>query len=287
MNDTQLQKVEEGVNQFKVDLSKKMSALQNFLGSEQNALRFMSSVAHAIQTNPKLLECSRESVIGAFMECASLGMYPSNHSGDCYIIPYNDYNAGMQAQFQIGYRGFKTLAYRAGMLRMGSEIIYKNDKFKEYKGTDPRIEHEPAEGDRGEAIGAYAWAEISKGNTVFHVMKKDQIMDIASTSASVKSDVKNKTHKSIWDEKSKKDPEKWMWKKTAIKQMGKLLPTSSDPRVSEQINRAIYLDNVSERGGYIKKEGEVVEVPFEEVDRVEAGQDAKEALRKKKEEKTA
>ncbi len=274
--------IKHATDEFKQLMNQNMKSLKNFLGNEKNALRFLSSVTHSIQTNPRLLECSQQSLLGAFMECASLGMYPSNHSGDCYIIPYKDYSAGMQAQFQMGYRGFKTLAYRAGMLRIGSEIVYKNDKFKQYKGTDPRIEHEPAEGDRGEATGAYAWAEISKGNTVFSVMTKNQIMDIASTSPSVKADVKYNTHKSIWDEKSKKDPEKWMWKKTCIKQMGKLLPTS-DPIITDQINRAIYLDNVSERGGYIKAQGQVVEVPFDtSKEKVETGNDKKEALRNKK-----
>ena len=53
---------------------------------------------------------------------------------------------------------------------------------------------------------------------------------------------------------------------------------------SDKMERAIYLDNVSERGGYIKAENEVVEVPFEktEEEKIESGQEKKATLREKK-----
>lgn len=257
-------------------LQKKEAALKNFLGNQENALRFMSSVMQCVQANPKLGECTHESVQGAFMECAALGLYPSNHSGDCYVIPYKDHGI-MNAQFQLGYKGIKTLAYRSGVLRCGSEVVYKKDKFKQILGTIQQLTHEPAEGDRGEAIGAYAWAEVTRGAIVFKYMSKAEIWEIAKTSASYKSDIKWKTKKSLWLNTAN-DPQLWMWQKTVFKQLAKLMPTS------DKLDRAIYLDNVSERGGYIKSESEVVEVPFaetseEKIDKVQA---KKEALREKK-----
>lgn len=256
-----------GVNNLKVNLNGRMSALKNFLGSEQKALRFMSAVTLAVQKNPDLItKCNPESLLGAFMECASLDMYPSNHSGDCYIVPYKGY-----AQFQIGYRGFKTLAFRAGILRIGSDVVREKDEYKEERGTDPKIIHNvPLRGERGEAYRAYAWAEITKGNTVFQPMSKEEIMEIKETSPA-----KNSNY-SPWNGN---DPQLWMWQKTCLKQLAKLLPTSEH---GEAINRAIYLDNVSERGGYIEGEGKVVEVPFEtEEQKVDKVQDKKEQMRQK------
>lgn len=246
-------------------LNKKMNALQNFLGSKENALRFMSSVMKCIEANPALLKCKPESLMGALMEAAGLRFYVGDYSGDCYIIPYGDV-----AQFQLGYRGLKTLAYRSGLLRAGTEMVYEKDKFKEELGTLQRLTHARADGDRGAPIGAYAWAEVTPGKIVFRYMTEDQIMEIKKLSQGATSKY------SPWN--SKQDPEKWMWQKTAWKQLAKMIPTS------DQLDRAVYLDNVAERGGYIESEGVVVEVPFEKTqdDRIDEGKGRKEALRKAK-----
>lgn len=250
---------------FKIMLHSKKVALQNFLGDEQAALRFMSAVTHAISKVPKLAECSQESLIGAFMECAALGLYPGTHSGDCYVLPYKG-----NAQFQMGYRGFKTLAFRCGIRACNTHIVYLEDEFKVQYGTDPKITHIPSF-KRTKAIMAYAWAELPSGEKVFKVMTEEQIMKIREMSPSKDSEyspwnIKTKKVMDGLDDKGNKkwksvkvlnDPELWMWQKTVFKQLSKLLPTS------EKLNRAIYLDNVSERGGYIKNEKEVVEVPFE------------------------
>ena len=72
------------------------------------------------------------------------------------------------------------------------------------------------------------------------------------------------------------DPELWMWQKTAWKQLAKMLPTS------EKLDRAVYLDNVSERGGYIEDEGTVIEAAFgaDSDVKIELGKDRKEQVRK-------
>lgn len=259
-------------------LHKKEAALKNFLGNQENALRFQSAVMQCIQATPKLLECTPESLLGAFMECAALGLYPSNHSGDCYVIPYKEKQRDgtyiTNAQFQMGYRGFKTLGYRSGVLRCGTDIVYENDEFKEERGTIQKLKHVPAQGDRGKPVGAYAWAEVNKDSVVFNYMSQEEIMKIKSMSkASGKSF-------SPWNSN---DPMLWMWQKTAFKQLAKMMPTT------DKLDRAIYLDNVSERGGYIKSESEVIEVPFEETQeqKIDKGQAKKEALREKKGQATA
>lgn len=245
-------------------LEARTQALKNFLGDEQSALRFISSAMHAVQKVPALLKCTPDSVIGAFMECAAIKLYVGN--GDCYVIPY-----GNEAQFQLGYKGIKTLAYRAGILKCGSEIVYKNDKFKEVLGTNPRLIHEPCnETDRGKAIGAYAWAEVTPGSVIFKYMTEAEIMEIKKMS---------KASSSKYSPWNSNDPQKWMWQKTAFKQLGKMMPTS------DELDRAFYLDNVSERGGYIKKEGEVIEVDFDVVDqeqKIDEVNDKKQKMRGKK-----
>lgn len=246
-------------------LATKEKALKNYLGDKDNALRFMTAVMHCIEKTPKLLECTPQSVIGAFMECAALGLYPGNASGDCYVLPY----AG-KAQFQLGYKGMKTLAYRSGVLACDTDIVFSKDKFKIVRGTNPRIEHEEANGDRGKPIGAYAWAEVTPGNKIFFYMKEAEIMKIKALSQAKDSKY------SPWN--SNNDPMMWMWRKTPFKQLAKMMPTS------EKLSRAIYADNVSERGGYFLDEGKIIDVGFEDSEtKIEIGKDKKQALRDRKE----
>ncbi len=227
-------------------LSAKKQALQNFLGDEKNALRFMSSVSHCLTQNPKLLDCTPDSLLGAFMECAAVGLFPSVSGGECFVIPYNSV-----AQFQLGYKGIRTLAYRAGVLALSMEVVYSNDYFEEELGTNPRLVHKkpPMGQDRGDPIGAYARATLSENNTVFKVMDRAQIMKIKKMSKAANSS------NSPWNTN---DPMLTMWGKTAFKQLAKMMPTTPE------LERAIYADNVCERGGHFKGEGELIEIPFDE-----------------------
>jgi recombination protein RecT len=252
---------------IRIMLAGQMKALNNFLGGEQNALRFMSAVSHVAQKVPKLKQCSLDSLIGAFMECAALGLYPGTAAGDCYVIPY-----GNVAQFQIGYRGLKTLAYRSGITICDAEVVYANDKFKEVLGTSPRLEHERTTAIRGEPIGAYAWAEVN-GRKIFRYMTKEDIMKIKEMSKA--------KNNGPW---ASGDPMLWMWMKTVFKQMAKLLPTSEKIE-GENLARAIQVDNINERGGYIVgTDRQLVEVAFEESEdeKIDAGKAKKAAMKPRK-----
>lgn len=251
---------------FQLLIASKQKTLENFLGNKENALVFMSSVMHSLEKIPDLRKCDQSSLMTAFMECAALGLYPGNYSGDCYVLPYKG-----KAQFQLGYRGVKTLAIRAGVTKIWAEIVYKNDEFSEIAGMNPHLEHKKVAfgEDSGEAIGAYACCEITPGNIVFKAMTKTQIMRIKAKSPSKNSEY------SPWNEVN--DPELWMWKKTCVKQLGKLIPTSN------KLDRAIYLDNVSERGGYFENDGKIIETSFVDSDtKIEIGKDKKRQLRIKK-----
>lgn len=260
-------KVPSKEGSFGLILKSKQNALRNFLGNDENALKFMSSVMNCIQKTPGLLECAQPSLLGAFMEAAALGLMPGGQAGDCYVLPYRTKN-GMMAQFQMGYKGFKTLAFRSGIARIGAEVVYENDFYEEERGTAPKIVHRPPlKGERGEAYRVYAWAEIAKGDIVFVSMSKEEVLKIKAMSKAKDS--------GPW---ASGDPMLWMWKKTALKQLAKLLPTS------DKLERAVYVDNVNERGGYIKSEGELDEVPFEpksSEEKISEGNAKKEAMRKK------
>ena len=204
-----------------------MKQVQNYFGDEKRAMKFLSGVMTSVQSTPKLLECEAHTLINSFMTMAQLELMPSNVSGEAYVLPYNS-NKGMQAQFQLGYQGLVTLFYRAGARKIVAEIVYKNDKFSVVNGE---ITHEPDYfSERGEAIGAYVIVELQAGGMVSKVMKAKDILAMGEKFSKTWS-----TSFTPWKEKN--DPELWMWKKTVLKQVAKLVPKN------ETIYKAIAEDN--------------------------------------------
>lgn len=227
MTENQLVKVAiKTDNDLKLFLFKNyMNQIENFFGDNRKALKFLSSVMSAVQKVPELLNCEGATLVNAFMTMAQLGLMPSDVSGEAYVLPY----AG-KAQFQLGYQGLITLFYRAGGQSIRADIVRKNDKFSYENG---QIKHTidifQSNKERGEAIGAYAIATVGN-QEIAKAMNKVDIINIGA-----KFSKSYNTKYTPWKEEN--DPELMMWKKTVLKQLGKLLPKN------ETINRAIALDN--------------------------------------------
>lgn len=205
------------VDQFSVALQREhQKAIENFFrGDKEKVMKFLSSVRYSLKKTPKLIDCDRASLFNAFMTCAEYELYPSNVSGEAYVLPYKN-----EAQFQLGYQGIITLLYRAGMQNITADIVYKNDEFDYQAGLNPTLIHRPKVFEpRGEAIGVYAVATLPSGERQFKVLSKDDVMKFKEFSKSKGSEY------SPWNPKN--DPELSMWKKTAIKQLAKFLPKNS------------------------------------------------------------
>ena len=216
---------------LKIFLAKNyLNQIKNFFGDEKQSMKFLSSVMASVQKMPKLLECEPMSVINSFMTMAQLGLMPSDISGEAYVLPYNKGNAGMVAQFQLGYQGLVTLFYRAGGQSIRSEIIREHDEFSYENGIiKHRIDIFKSHAERGKPIGAYAIAVVN-GIEISQAMNKDDILGQAKTFSKSFS-----TQFTPWKEVN--DPNLWMWRKTVLKQLGKLMPKN------ETIYKALAEDN--------------------------------------------
>jgi len=204
--------------------------LVSFLWDEDRANKFLGAVVYCFQAVPKLAECSQESIVSAFMKCAEINIFPSSVSGLAYVLPYKG-----KAQFQLGYKGIVELFYRSGVKDIRAEIVRKHDiDNKNYSEVNGVITHTPdvfnPERRKTPAVWAYVIITLVNGGVLSKSMDKDSILDIGS-----------KFSQSFWTDftpwKEKNDPELWMWKKTVLKQLGKLVPQN------ETIMRAIDYDN--------------------------------------------
>lgn len=213
------------------------SALPKWLSPD----RFFRVVFGAILRNPKLVECTRESILQSVMFCAQLGVEPI--LGRAYLIPYENskYVNGEwvkipECQAQIGYQGLVDLARRSDTIAdVWGANVYENDIFDLSYGMERGLIHKPwfmdrvlrAEGKPGECLGAYVVWQLKDGTKhpefmpIYEIHKrraKSQSYTWAETGEPKKGGGKRN---SVWHEW----PEE-MNLKTVIKHSAKLVPAS-------------------------------------------------------------
>lgn len=170
-----------------------------------------------IRLNPKLAECTPESLVSSIIEAAGLGLEIDSR-GLAYFVPY-----GQKAQLIIGYKGFIELAYRSGKVTsIYAEVVCQNDEFEYEMGLYPRLKHVPALGDRGPIQAVYAVAKMTSAEPMFTVLSLSDIERVRKNSA------KTSNIWSMWPEA--------MMKKTAIRRLCKVLPMSSEVQVAVSLD---------------------------------------------------
>ena len=181
-----------------------------------NTDRFVRIAITTIRQNPKLAQCSQESLLGALMVSAQLGLEPGT-LGQCYLIPFENKRTGtVECQFQIGYKGLIELLRRSGQLSdIYSYTVYENDDFNIEYGLSRTLTHKPNFDERGEIKGFYAVAILKDGTKAFEYMTKEEIVkhEEKYRKGSYKNDVWNKNFEE-------------MAQKTVVKKLLKWLPVS-------------------------------------------------------------
>lgn len=201
--------------------------------------RLLRVAMTSIRNNPRLLDCTQESIFACILGCAQLGLEPEPFLGQAYLVPYRKKVKGpggkesyrMEAQLIPGYRGYIALARRSGEVKsVTSQVVYEKDQFKMSYGLVEVLEHIPVEGDRGNPKGAYVIFRYKDGSYSFDYMSKADIEKIRARS---KSPVGGP-----WDTD-------WaeMAKKTVIRRHIKLVP------LSVEIAQAVATEEYLQAGG--------------------------------------
>lgn len=184
-----------------------------------------------LKQNPNLGKCTPESFLGALMTASQLGLEPGP-LGEAYLVPY-----GQQCTFIPGYRGLIKLAWQSEQLTdIWAEIVYANDEFEYDLGLQRDLKHRPAKGERGKPTHVYAVAKLVGGGIPFVVG------DVTDDGGVVFDGVDIRARSRA----SKNGPWVTDWaamaKKSAIKQLAKWLPLSSEFASATQLDGSVRTD---------------------------------------------
>ncbi|MFR7746818.1 MAG: recombinase RecT [Eggerthellaceae bacterium] len=176
----QLQAVSQQHNGMKDMLTAAWPRIKDVMPKHMSPERMFQIALSAINTTPKLAECSPATILSCIMKCSALGLEPSavDGLGRAYILPYRS-KQGMQAQMIIGYKGMLDLARRSGQIKdISARAVYEGDEFEYSFGLDERLHHRPAarEHEQGEKpTHVYMVAHFKDGGHYVDVMTAQEV----------------------------------------------------------------------------------------------------------------
>jgi recombination protein RecT len=236
METTSIRKVEDKPTTFPQFLERYRGQLATSLPRHLNADRMIRIALSCFRTNPKLSQCTPESVFASVLQAAQLGLEPGL-AGQAYLVPFwNAKKSRLECQMIPGYRGLVSLARRSGEIAtVVAHVVYARDHYAYELGSREHIEHRPClDEDRGEPLFAYCVATYKSGDKQTEVMPWWQVMGIRDRTQS-----RNAKREIVgpWV-----DDIEEMARKTVIKRASKYWP------MSVELSTAIGMDDAVEAG---------------------------------------
>jgi recombination protein RecT len=143
------------------------------LPPELSPEKFVRDALTELRQSPDLQACTAESLLGAFMTAARLGLEVGGHLGHFYLTPRNVKNKRTgehekQVVPIVGYRGLMELARRSGRVgAVGADMVRAGDVFRQgfdsTRGGKFTIWEPVDYEETREIVGVLAWAEVGNG----------------------------------------------------------------------------------------------------------------------------
>ncbi len=269
--------VVEEANAFRREMEARRRALEPKLPPHIPWEKFQANIWSAIQSNPKLLECSKATLWNACAETAELGLSLNKSLREADILPVWDKKAigdngkegTLVAQLRIRYGGYQKLARQSGIIvDIRASEVYEWDEFYHEEGLNPILRHVPGPKPAGYekkpnwgVTHAYCvWEEVG-GRKRFEVMDLEDLLRIMRRSPSYQKDKSLQDGKDIiygpWQTDFTEQ-----CKKTVMRRSSKWMPQSAEKNnVTAAYAKAMRLDDIREGGGRAElKDGDVLDV---------------------------
>jgi recombination protein RecT len=150
------------------------------LGNIMPVERLTRTLLISCERNPKLLECSRQSLINSAMSAAVLGLEIDGVTGQAFLIPFKQH-----AQLVVGYKGYNTLGARAGITITGG-CAREGDEFSYALGSDAFVRHVPTLAAGKRITAAWAAATAMGRKPIVTLIGIDELMAVKARSPGAK-----------------------------------------------------------------------------------------------------
>lgn len=217
----------------------------------KNAPAFATSVLQIVNSNSMLVNADPQTIFSAACMAATLNLPINNNLGFAYIVPFkNNKENKIEAQFQLGYKGYIQLAQRSGQFsRIAATPVYNGQLISE----NPLLGYEfdwsikPS----GEPIGYVAFFKLINGFTAELYMSKEEVMKHANKYSQTA-----KKGYGVW-----KDQFEAMALKTVLKLLlSKQAPLSIEMQKAQMADQAIIRDVDKDEFDYIDHQESIADL---------------------------
>ena len=167
---------------FKDILTAQWPKIAAVMPKHMSADRLFQLAVSAYNQDPKLAECSVQSMLSCVMKCGALGLEPSavDGLGRAYILPYrNGKTRTYEATFILGYKGIIDLARRSGQIKtIHAQAVYEGDEFDNWEDdTGQKFKFRPGKGEHtpDKLTDVYLTAHLKDGGFVFEHMNRAEV----------------------------------------------------------------------------------------------------------------
>ena len=141
--------------------------INNTLGDQDRARRFIASISSAVAINSDLQECDAGTVLSGALLGEALNLSPSPQLGQYYLVPFKDKVKGKVATFILGYKGYIQLAIRSGNYKKINVVEIKDGELEEFNLMTEEIKvnliQDDEQRENTTTIGYYAMFEYLNG----------------------------------------------------------------------------------------------------------------------------
>ena len=142
---------------------------------DKNAASFGTSIMQIVNSNAMLLDAEPMSIFNAACMAATLNLPVNNNLGFAYIVPYRN-KGRVEAQFQLGYKGFIQLAQRSGQFeRLVSLPVYEDQLIEEEPINGFKFDWKQKPAANEQPVGYYAYFKLINGFTAELYMTHEQV----------------------------------------------------------------------------------------------------------------
>jgi len=198
----------------------------------------------ATSRQPRLLDCSPQSLLRCVMDAGQLGLVPGQLHGGAHLVPFKNRQTGcMEATLIPDYRGLIKLARQSAEIEsVEAHVVHQKDGFEARYGLRPTLDHAPSlADDPGPVVACYAIARFKSGAAQFDLMTLKELEAIRQRSRAAEA--------GPWVTDTEE-----MYRKTVVKRLCKYLPQSPE------LERALALETAAETETPALREEEADEI---------------------------
>lgn len=157
--------------------------------------------------NEGLANADPNSFAGALLTAAALGLEVG--TGEAHLVAH-----GKEVSLIPDFKGLAKLYYQSPLAKhLESNFVCENDLFEYEEGSNPHLRFRKARGERGAVTDYYALATLTTGAVAFVVLTPDEVKALRRGKVGPSGNIP--------------DPQRWMERKTVLKQLFKMLPKST------------------------------------------------------------